>query len=203
MNARLVLKDKPGAWIQFTTGGKTYRARMDPLWLGVERFPELLKDTRLVWQLLDEKSRMRAMLDDLFGSRTLVMLQDYAEAVGLGFGGLYHLDFALKHLDELEIDLLRLGFDITDWLDVSGPLSSRRAALIVGDLLDRPETQIGAARMDIPPVDKSAVVLAQIAGSMGKDAETHMYLKTRSELRAEAEARAEEQARINRIRKRW
>lgn len=203
MGARLVLDDVPGAWTTFTTGGKSYRARMDPLWLGADKLPRLLEDTRLVWQLLDDRSRLRAMTSDMFGSRTVIMLRDYADHVGLGFDGLAAVVRGLEHLDDLEVDLVRMGVEIRDWLDLDGPLSSRRMSLLIRDLEERPETRMGAVRTDLFPLDKSALVLAQIAASMAKGSEKHSFLKSRSELRAEAEAKAERDAAVERMRKRW
>lgn len=203
MGARLVLRDKPGAWMMFSSGGTQYRARLDPLWLGAERLVELLNNPRLVWQLLDEPSRIRAMMDDIFGTRTVVLLQDYAEAAGLGFDGLAALIRGLNNLDALEVDLFRMGVDVADWLDLEGPLSSRRMALVIRDLMERPETRIGAAVYDLLPIDKAGIVLAQIANGMSESKENHVYLKSQSELRAEAEVKAERAASAERMRKRW
>lgn len=202
MSARLIMRDEPGAWITFTSGRDTYRARLDPLWLGADGLQDLARNTKLVWQLLDDSSRLMAMMSDMFAARTLVLLRDYLDAAGLGFEGFHRLLYAIEHLDELEIDLLRLGFDVRDWLNPDGPLSSRRVALIVKDCLHRPETQLGAVRENKHPISKDAIVLAQIAGGMSESKEPHLYLRSPEQLEAEAKAAREEREKIERIKAR-
>lgn len=200
MDARLIMGDLPGAWVEFTSGGEVLRARMDPLWLGVDDFPELLTRPRLVLRLLDERSQITAMISDPFGDRFPVLLTDYAEAVGLGLDGLAGLGGIFDHLSLLEVDLLRLGLDIRDWLAPEGPLSSRRVWLLVKDLRQRPESQIGAMRMGIHPADKAAIVAAQALTAKAEDKSyKHYFLRSPADLeREEKQLRldAEKRARI-------
>lgn len=201
MIARLILEDKPGAYLTFTSRGRKYRARRDPMWLGPDLLPSLLTKTRLVWQLLDDDSKMQAMTNDPFGSLTVVLLSDYLDAAGLNFDGLARLRHAMENLEDLEVDLLRLGFDVRDWLDPEGPLSSRRVALLVRDFLDRPETRMGATSQKLLPVSKETIVLAQIASGMGGEGFTHDFLKSPEEIAQEAKALAEVKEKRERISK--
>lgn len=193
MNARLVLADVPGGQMTFISGGTEYRASIDPMVLGAEKFADLLNTPKLVYRLLDEDSRMDAMLSDIFSDRVAVLLTDYAEAVGLGLEGIAGLIHELSALDRLEIDLLRMGLEVRDWLDPDGPLSSRRLWLVIKDLRHRPETQIGAAQLNIFPADKAAVVAAQALEAKAEDKEfTHYFLRSPDKV-----ARDQEQMRID------
>lgn len=196
MSARLVLVDEPGAWVDFTTGGRSFRARFDPMWLGAEKLAELLEKPRLVWQLLDEKSRARAMTHDLFGRHTLTMLKDYLDTVGLGFEGLVEVMYGLEHLDELEVDLLRMGLEVRDWLTPEGSLSSRRMMLVIRDLKNRPESAVGAVWFDLKPIDKAGLVAAQYVSTPEKP---HRFLKSPAEIQAEVDEKREQDAKIARV----
>lgn len=201
MNARLVLADEPGAWVDVEFRGRTYRARMDPMWLGAERLVELIDRPPLVRHLLDEQDRARVLTADPFGRHTVGLLTSYVDAVGLGFKGLVNLRHGLEHLDLLEVDLLRIGLDVRDWLDPEGPLSSRRVALLIADFLYRPETQLGADAFDIRPASKTAVVAAQMSKAHVSDENyVHPFLKSPAELEAEAKARREAEEKRERIR---
>ena len=201
MSARLVVVDEPGAWIEFESRGREYRARMDPMWLGPEKLSRLLNQPPLVWQLLDERDRLRAMTSDPFGQHIVTLLKDYLDAVGLGFEGLARLGHALDNLDLVEVDLLRLGLDIRDWLDPEGTLSSRRMSLVVKDLQGRPETNLGAKVANLRPLSKGDILLAQFVGG-AKEGEPHRFLKSPSDLEAEHRAQAERDAAQARIKER-
>ena len=203
MSARLVVVDEPGAWIEFESRGREYRARMDPMWLGPEKLSRLLNQPPLVWQLLDERDRLRAMTSDPFGQHIVTLLKDYLDAVGLGIRGLSRLIYALQHLDDLEVDLLRMGLDVRDWLAPEGPLSSRRVSLLVEDFQDRPETRLGARMFGIFPASKSAIVAAQAFKANVQDKDfVHQFLKSPDQLEAEAEQRREAAEKRERIRQR-
>lgn len=202
MNARLVLADVPGGLITFHSGGHECRAVIDPLALGLDAFMELLEKPRLVYRLLDEDSRMDVMLADMFGERVEALLTDYADAVGLGLEGIAGLIHELRNLDRLEIDLLRMGLEVRDWLDVDGPMSSRRVWLLIKDLRQRPETQIGAARLNIFPADKAAVVAAQALEAKAEDKEfKHYFLRSPDQLERENKQRQIDAATRERIKK--
>lgn len=199
MDARLILADEPGAWVTFMSQGRRFRGRMDPMWIGAEKVAALLSRPQLVLQLLDEASRTTAMIGDPFCRKTVVLLQDWADAVGLGFHGLGLLQRGLSDLARLEVDLVRMGVEIRDWLDPAGSVSSRRMALLIGDLVDRPESRMGAAYWGVQPITKGGIVLAQISDSFGGDGRVHMFLKSEAEIEAEQRAREEDAAKRERI----
>lgn len=201
MSARLILSDEPGAWGDVEFRGRDYRARVDPMWLGPEQLMKLLHHPPLVWQLLDERDRARVITSDPFGRHTASLLEAYLDRVGLGLDGLVRLVHALEHLDLLEVDLLRLGLDVRDWLDPGGPLSSRRVALLVKDFRARPETNLGALDLDVVPLSKGEILLAQYVGG-SKDGKPHPFMKSPSEIEAERKARVEEAEKRERIRQR-
>lgn len=201
MDARLILADEPGAWVEVEHRGRPYRARMDPMWLGAENLAGLIERPHLVRQLLDKRDQARAITTDPFGRHTVSLLEAYLDRVGLGLDGLVRLVHALEHLDLLEVDLLRLGLDVRDWLDPGGPLSSRRVALLVKDFRARPETNLGALDLDVVPLSKGEILLAQYVGG-SKDGKPHPFMKSPSELEAERKARVEEAEKRERIRQR-
>lgn len=203
MPARLVLTDVPGAWVKVSFRGREFRARMDPMWLGPDQLARLLERPQLVWQLLDDRDRARILIADPFGRHTVSLLMDYMESVGLGLLGMQRLIYALNHLDELEVDLLRMGLDVRDWLDTEAALSSRRVALLVEDFQARPETRLGALYFGIYPMSKSGMVAAQALEAQSSDKEfRHPFLKSPELVEAEAEQRREEAARRERIKNR-
>lgn len=198
MSARLILEDVPGAWVDLEFRGQVFRARMDPMWLGAEQLVMLIDRPPMVRALFDEASHIRAVASDPFGRHTPTLLEAYVDAVGLGLEGLVHLIDALKHLDLLEVDLLRLGLDVKDWLDPEGPLSSRRVALLVKDFQARPETNLGARQLDVFPLSKGEILLAQYVGGP-KEGGPNMFLKSPSELEAERKAKVEDAEKRRRI----
>lgn len=188
MSARLILADEPGAWITFESRGREYRARLDPMWLGVETLAQSFERPKVLWQLFDDESKMDAMIRDPFGEHVAILLRDYLDAAGLGLRGLGMIRHALDNLDLLEVDLLRFGLDIKDWLDPEGSLSSRRVVLLIDDFLDRPETRIGAKRQKVAPESRETIVLAQIMSSLtGEKAGVHQFLKSPETLAQEQE----------------
>lgn len=202
MLSRLILADEPGAWTTFTSDDREVRARLDPMWMGAENLRELINRPGLVFRVLDEQSAAAVMLADPLGRRVVPLLTDYLDAVGLGLEGLSYLSFVLDNLDLLEVDLLRLGLDVRDWLDPDGPLSSRRVYLLAKDFGDRPETNIGAKRFDLKPASKETIVLAQLSGGMSESGEPHMFLKSPSTLDAERRVQVETAAKLERIKQR-
>lgn len=203
MDARLVLADVPGAFTTITHARHRVRVRMDPMWLGASKLRELEYRPRLVWQLVDEADRFSVVMADPFGAKVADLLRAYADGVGLGVAGLQALWRGLDELDALEVDLVRMGVEIRDWLDPEGPVSSRRMALIIRDLVARPETSLGARAAGLFPLDKAAMAAAQIAtGLSGKKGFVHPFLRKASELEAEAVAQAEAEVRKERIRHR-
>lgn len=189
MDARLVLEDRPGAWVEFSSRGREFRARFDPMWLGPDGLCDLLRKPFLVRKLMDEKSKMSALIADPMGKYVRTLAEDYADAVGLGLRGLAVLNHALENIGLVEVDLLARGLDVRDWLDPEGSLSSRRVALLVEDFLARPETCIGAKRFDVEPITREGIVLAQWYSGMAGEDFTHPFLKSPLALEEEAEQR--------------
>ena len=77
--------------------------------------------------------------------------------------------------------------DVRDWLDPEGPLSTRRVVALYQDLLDRPESRVGAKRMDIKPADKAALAVALFQSSQMDKGFEHPFLKSPTDLEQEAE----------------
>lgn len=187
MSARLILEDEPGAWVEFTSGGVRLRARRDPMFLGYEDMVELLENPRLLWRLLDESSRVKSMTAAMVAGGLGQQLKAYLEASGLSVFKLALASHAVEDVDLLEVDLLRIGLDVRDWLDPEGPLSTRRVVALYEDMLDRPETRVGAKRMDIKPADKAALAVALFQSSQMDKGFEHPFLKSPSDLGKEAE----------------
>lgn len=196
MDPRLILADQPGAWTNFTSGGRLLRARIDPMWLGPDTLRVLMDQPQHVRRLFDERSQIVSMTSDPFGRRLGQLFTDYFDAVGLGLQGLVQLRFALDHLDLIELDLLREGLEIRDWLAPEGPLSSRRLVLLMSDWKHRPETCVGAHRMQIFPASKAAIAAAQSISS--KD-DTHPFLKSPQRLAEEEKQLRSDRAARERI----
>lgn len=182
MRAGLILADQPGAWTTFESGGLMIRARIDPMWLGPEMLADLLDKPQLVRLLFDTRSQVTSASSDPFGRKLGQLFTDYLDAVGLGLRGLVQLQFALEHLDLVELDLLREGLEIREWLDPAGQLSSRRVVLLLEDWRNRPETCVGARRLNIFPASKAAIAAAQAVSSAE---ETHYFLKSPDQIDAE------------------
>lgn len=196
MDLRLILADEPGAWITFTHRDRQLKARLDPMWLGAERVPELLDTPLLVRGLLDVHSQVVVMTSDPFARHIDELFEDYLEATGLGVRGIAELIFALRNVDLVELDLLREGLEIREWLDPAGSLSSRRLLLLLQDWMLRPETRIGARRMNINPASKAALVTAQ---SVSSPDDPHPFLKSPAQLAVEEKQLAEQQEKRRRI----
>lgn len=199
MSARLILADTPGAWTTFTSRGRTYTARIDPLWLGLDQFTQLLDKPALVWQLIDERERFLGMAADPFGRYNVTLLGDYLEAVGLSFEALAWLYRALGDVEDLEVDMVRMGLEIRDWLNPEGSISTRRMSLIFADLKDRPETRIGSKYHDVLPMDKAGIVAAQIFGGLRNDDSKHPFLRSAAEVEADRRECLETAEKIKRI----
>lgn len=199
MVALAVLDDSPGAWIEFPFDGKTLRARHDPMCMGVEAFSVILEELQNIRRVFDQDSQMKIALSDPFGSKLPGLLDAYLNAVGLSIKRLGLLLHAIDKAEKLEIDLLRMGLDIRDWFNPEGELSSRRVALIVEDLLERPESRLGADYMGILPADKSAIGIAQYISSQSEGDNLHMFLWSPEDLEKETEKRRDEAAKRARI----
>lgn len=199
MHARLILQERPGAHVEFEHRGVSVRALMDPMEAGPGYVTGLIDDPRSIFRMLDRESQIRVGLADPFSRDIIPLLDAYLGAVGLSFTALGYLVLGLEKAHLLEVDLLRLGLDIRDWLDPKGPLSSRRMALLIKDFLDRPETRLGADRFDLAPISKAAIVGAQ---QLGTPEEPHLFMKSVTQLEEEARAQRERDAAIARIQKR-
>lgn len=205
MSARLILEDEPGAWVEFTCGGVRYRARRDPMFLGFEDLGQMLENPRLLWRLYDESSRVKSMTAAMLSGGLGEQLKAYLRACGLSIFKLALAAHAVEDIDLLEVDLLRIGLDVRDWLDPEGPLSTRRVVALYQDLLDRPESRVGAKRMDIKPADKAALAVALFQSSQMDKGFEHPFLKSPTDLEKEAEqarVAAEKRERMSRNRHR-
>lgn len=187
MSARLILDDEPGSWVEFTCGRRRFTARRDPMWLGHEDLPELLVNPRLLWRLMDDESRIKSMTTAMVNGGLDDQLVAYLEAVGLSIFKLAMATHALEDADLLEVDLLRIGVDIRDWLDPEGPLSTRRVVALYQDLLDRPETRVGAKRFDVKPIDKTGLAAVFFHTSFMDQGFEHSFIKSPTDLEQEAE----------------
>lgn len=187
MSARLILDDEPGSWVEFTCGRRRFTARRDPMWLGHEDLPELLVNPRLLWRLMDDDSRIKSMTTAMVNGGLDDQLVAYLEAVGLSIFKLAMATHALEDADLLEVDLLRIGVDIRDWLDPEGPLSTRRVVALYQDLLDRPETRVGAKRFDVKPIDKTGLAAVFFHTSFMDQGFEHSFIKSPTDLEQEAE----------------
>lgn len=196
MGLRHVLGDRPGAWVSFQSSGATYRARRDPMCVGAEALAGVLERPGVLLGAFDDRSRERALMGDIFGTRLPLLVDDYLGAVGLSITRLGLVVFVLEHIEDLEVDLLRVGLDVYDWLDPEGGLSTRRVCALVEDFQERPETRLGALRMGIFPIDKAGIAAAQ---QFNHEGSTHPFLLTRDEVSAEQQRRADEEAKRQRI----
>lgn len=187
MSARLILDDEPGSWVEFTCGRRRFTARRDPIWLGHDDLPELLVNPRLLWRLMDDDSRLKSMTTAMVNGGLDDQLVAYLEAVGLSIFKLALATHALEDADLLEVDLLRIGVDIRDWLDPEGPLSTRRVVALYQDLLDRPETRVGAKRFDVKPIDKTGLAAVFFHTSFMDQGFEHSFIKSPTDLEQEAE----------------
>lgn len=190
MALRAILADSPDAWVVFQFRGEELRARFDPMWMGAENLVKVLDSPGLIRRVFDQDSQMRVALADPFSQRIDELFEAYLGAVGLSMRRLGILVHVLEHVEDLEVDLLRVGLDVREWLDPAGELSSRRVAVLVEDFLDRPESRLGARRLDITPADKAAVVVAQYVSARG-DGEAHPFLWSPEEIAREAEKQRE------------
>nr|DAR74696.1 MAG TPA: hypothetical protein [Caudoviricetes sp.] len=187
MSARLILDDEPGSWVEFTCGRRRFTARRDPMWLGHDDLPELLVNPRLLWRLMDDDSRLKSMTTAMVNGGLDDQLVAYLEAVGLSIFKLALATHALEDADLLEVDLLRIGVDIRGWLDPEGPLSTRRVVALYQDLLDRPETRVGAKRFDVKPIDKTGLAAVFFHTSFMDQGFEHSFIKSPTDLEQEAE----------------
>lgn len=205
MSARLILDDEPGSWVVFKCGNARFRARRDPMWLGCEDLPELLVNPRLLWRLMDDDSRLKSMTTAMVNGGLDDQLQAYLESVGLSVFKLALTSHALDDADLLEVDLLRIGVDIRDWLDPEGPVSTRRLLALYQDFLDRPETRVGAKRFDVNPISKTGLAVALSHTSQMDKGFEHPFLKSPTDLEQEAEqarVAAEKRERMSQDRRR-
>lgn len=196
MYAQLILKDQPGSWVEFEYGRGIYRARRDPMYLGPENLASMFEEPRLLWQLYDDDSQVRSMTACMAGERLQDHMKAYLEAAGLSFFKLALAQHALNDVELLEVDLLRLGLDVRDWLDPEGSLSTRRVVSIYRDLLDRPETRVGSKRFDVNPITKDGLAVVLFHSSMMDQGFDHPYMKSPVDLEKEAE-----QARLDRAKR--
>lgn len=183
----------------FTIGGETItlEAAADPM----SRGPEWMAG------FLDDLSRFRKLLtpDSGFALFALFPRQSdikrlyvaWLDAAGLDDRKMAMLQFALRYLEDLEADLLRVypGVDIREWF--TGGMSSRRVAVLVGDLIKRPETLLGAQFKGIVnPLSQGELMLAvSVAAGDGKPHPAVVTHEQQEAARLERESIARMQAR--------
>ena len=200
MHAGRILNDRPGSRIHFTALGVSVEAYADPIHLGIDALLKVPQLPTLITRLFDDDSQIDVMMANIDGSHTVEILEAYLDAAGLGMTGMQRLIFGLTHIELLEVDLLRIGLDVRDWLSPDGDLSSRRVAVLIGDFFTRPETCCGAKLFDVQPIDKAGMVAAQyVTSKMDKAAGKHFFLRSPDEVAEENKAIAEDRERRERI----
>lgn len=175
-----VLGDAPGAWADFTHDGRKFRARRDPMWVGAEVLATVLEKPGVLLGAFDDRSRERALIGDVFGARLPALVDRYLTEVGLSVSRLGLVVFALEHIEDLEVDLLRVGLDVRDWLDPEGGVSTR----------------LGALRAGIYPISKAGIAAAQ---QFNHEGHMHPFLWSRKKVESDRRARLDEEAKRRRI----
>lgn len=174
----------------------TLTAHADPMALGPEWLAAFLENRSGFKQLLTSDSGFALFTLLPRGNDWLILYQAWLEAAGLDEEKLFLLDVSLQHLGDLEADFLRIyQLDIREWF--TGGLSSRRVAGLVGDLVKRPETLIGAEQKKIVnPLSHGEIMLAtSVATAEGKAHPSLVTHKQRDLDRLERESIARMQAR--------
>lgn len=191
-----VLGDAPGAWADFTHDGRKFRARRDPMWVGAEVLATVLEKPGVLLGAFDDRSRERALIGDVFGTRLPALVDRYLTEVGLSVSRLGLVVFALEHIEDLEVDLLRVGLDVRDWLAPEGGVSTRRVCVLIEDFQERPETRLGALRAGIYPISKAGIAAAQ---QFNHEGHVHPFLWSREKVESDRRARVDEEAKRRRI----
>lgn len=182
----------------FTNGGRvaTIVAEADPMARGPEFLVEFLADRAQFRKLLTPESGFAIFSLFLRGDDWGRLYRAWLDAAGLDEVKLDHLRFALDHLEDAEADFMRFchGLDIRDWF--AGTLPSRRVAVLVGDLRQRPETLLGARDLRIVrPLTSGEIMLAQSVAANSEAQTPHFLLITQAQRDADIELR-EKQARM-------
>lgn len=182
--------------VSFRGRSATLTAHADPMALGPEWLSAFLKDRSGFRKLIVPDSVFDLAMLMPRGSDWSVLYQTWLEAAGLDEEKLLYLDVALNNLEALEADLLRIHqIDVREWF--SGGLSSRRVAVLVGDLAKRPETLVGAElKKIVNPLTFGEIMLAtSVAAVDGKAHPVFMTHEQRDLERQERESIARMQAR--------
>lgn len=191
-----------GEWtvFDFRRHGRTVRvrAKTDPRVLGLDDLRRFLGGSSAPFlTLLDGMSKFTLMPSMRGAPDMQALVFAWRDAVGLSADLLAALQLALDYPDEVEQDFLRLypHHDVADWLE--GRLSTRRFALMVFDLFDRPDSRVGALAYGIKtPLSHTEIMVAQSVAASNE--RTHPFLVTHKEL----QERAERDAKIQRMRDR-
>lgn len=183
--------------VSFRGRSATLTAHADPMALGPEWLSAFLKDRSGFRKLIVPDSAFDLAMLMPRGPDWPVLYQAWLEAAGLNEDKLLYLDVALNNLEAFEADLLRVyqGVDAREWF--TGGLSSRRVAVLVGDLAKRPETLIGAElKKIVNPLTFGEIMLAtSVAAVDGKAHPVFMTHEQRDLERLERESIARIQAR--------
>lgn len=181
----------------FTVRHRVARLAMqaDPMALGAQGLKSFLANRSDFRKLLTAKSgfALFALFPQQEDLQRLYL--SWLEAAGLSERKLHALTTAMDDIELVEVDFLRLyGIDIKDWF--AGLLSSRRVALLVLDLLERPETRIGAKAYGLAsPLTKNEMMVATSVAANTEEKRPHALLVTQEQL----DARAEQLAKQRRI----
>ncbi|GEM_PF-5350539 len=181
----------------FTVRHRVARLTMqaDPMALGAQGLQSFLARRSDFRKLLTAKSGFA--LFALFPQQEDLqrLYSSWLDAAGLNERRLRALSTALDDIELVEVDFLRLyGIDVKDWF--AGRLSSRRVALLVLDLLERPETCVGAKAFGLAsPLTKNEMMVATSVAANTEAKRPHALLVTQEQL----DARAEQLAKQRRI----
>lgn len=182
--------------VSFRGRSATLTAHADPMSLGPEWLSAFLKDRSGFKKLIVPDSVFDLAMLMPRGPDWSVLYQAWLEAAGLNEDKLLYLDVALNNLEAFEADLLRIHqIDVCEWF--TGGVSSRRVAVLVGDLAKRPETLIGAElKKIVNPLSFGEIMLAtSVAAVDGKAHPVFMTHEQRDLERQERESIARIQAR--------
>lgn len=179
----------------FTTRGRTatIEAQADPMCRGPEFLEKFLADRTQFRKLLNPDSGFAIFSMFLQAGDWQRLYGAWLDAAGLDEVKLDRLRVALEYLEDVEADFMRVHrLDIRDWF--TGDLSSRRVAVLVGDLLDRPETLLGAQALKIVrPLTSGEIMLAQSVAANSEAKAPHFLLTTHAQRDDELELRAKQE----------
>lgn len=185
----------------FTVRGRSavIEAQADPMALGLEFLVKFLGDRSEFRKLLTPQSGFALFSMFPRGDDWRRLYEAWLSAAGLTEKKLVALQLAFDHIEDVEADFLRVydGLDVRDWF--TGDLSSRRVANLVLDLVQRPETLLGARQIEIVrPLSSGEIMLAQSVAANSESKSPHFFLKTHAQRDAEIAEREKRERMIAR-----